>query len=78
MLPEAVHYIVKGYAAQVGLVITPHDCRRTMAQHALAGGAPMEQIQLTLGHASAETTRRYLNEAQNLTDAPCDHLGFKL
>ncbi len=30
----------------------PHDCRRTFAKLALKGGARLEQIQLSLGHAS--------------------------
>ena len=38
----------------------------------------MEQIQISLGHASIQTTERYLGVAQNLTDAPCDHLGVRV
>jgi hypothetical protein len=42
------------------------------------GHAPLEQIQLSLGHDSIVTTERYLGIRQNLTDAPCDHLGLDL
>ena len=38
----------------------PHDLRRTFAKLAHQGQAPLEQIQLTLGHASIVTTERYL------------------
>ena len=42
------------------------------------GHAPLEQIQLSLGHASVQTTERYLGLEQDLVDAPCDHLGLRL
>jgi hypothetical protein len=38
--------------------------------------AKLEQIQICLGHASIQTTERYLGVEQDLTDAPCDHLGI--
>ena len=40
--------------------------------------AVVEQIQLSLGHASIRTTERYLGVEQDLTDAPCDRLGLRL
>jgi site-specific recombinase XerD len=42
------------------------------------GKAPIEQIQIALGHESIQTTERYLGVRQDLTDAPCDHLGIEL
>jgi hypothetical protein len=45
---------------------------------ALKGGARLEQIQLSLGHASIRTTERYLGVEQDLTDAPCARLGLRL
>jgi site-specific recombinase XerD len=58
--------------------IAPHDLRRTFAKLAHKGHAALEQIQLSLGHASIQTTERYLGIEQDLTDAPCDHLGLKV
>jgi len=40
--------------------------------------APLEQIQLTLEHASLKTTERYLGILQDLTDAACDRLGLRI
>ena len=40
------------------------------------GRAPLEQIQISLGQASIQTTERYLGLRQNLHDAPCDQLGI--
>jgi integrase/recombinase XerD len=55
----------------------PHDLRRSFAKLAHKGRAPLEQIQICLGHASIQTTERYLGVEQDLTDAPCDHLGIR-
>jgi integrase len=57
--------------------LAPHDLRRTFAKLAHKGRAPLEQIQLSLGHASIQTTERYLGVRQDLQDAPCDYLGIR-
>ena len=57
--------------------IAPHDLRRTFAKLAFKGGAKLDQIQLSLGHASIQTTERYLGVQQDLTDAPCDYLHLR-
>lgn len=41
-----------------------------------AAGGELEQIQLLLGHASVQTTERYLGTRQDLVHAPND--GIKL
>jgi site-specific recombinase XerD len=76
--PQAIYLIVRRYAEQLGIKIAPHDLRRTFAKLAHRGHAPLEQIQLSLGHESIMTTERYLNVQQDLVDAPCDHLGIEL
>lgn len=58
--------------------IAPHDLRRTFAKLAYQGGARLDQIQLSLGHASIKTTERYLGTQQDLTDAPCDYLRLEV
>ena len=76
--PQGVFEAVIGYARKAGLgKITPHDLRRTFAKLAHLGRAPLEQIQISLGHASIQTTERYLGLRQNLHDAPCDRLGIR-
>ena len=44
--------------------------------HRRAAGGELEQIQLLLGHASVQTTERYLGTKQDLVHAPND--GIKL
>ena len=79
MTAQSIFETVKKYAAEIGLKeIAPHDLRRTFAKLAHKGRAALEQIQLSLGHASIQTTERYLGVRQDLTDAPCDRLGLKL
>jgi integrase len=79
MTAQSIFETVKKYAAEIGVGnIAPHDLRRTFAKLAHKGRAALEQIQLSLGHASIQTTERYLGVRQDLTDAPCDHLGLKL
>ena len=72
---QAIYDVVREYAGQN---TGAHDLRRTFAKLAHKGGAGLDQIQLTLGHASIATTERYLGLAQDLTDAPCDRLGLRL
>jgi len=79
MTPQAVRDVVVDYAGRRGFTsIAPHDLRRTFAKLAHKGGAGLDQIQLSLGHSSIQTTERYLGVEQDLTDAPCDHLGLKM
>jgi integrase len=77
MRAQSIYAVVEAYGRELGTALAPHDVRRTFAKLAHTGRAPVEQIQLSLGHASIQTTERYLGVAQNLTDAPCDHLGIR-
>ena len=64
---NVVWYVVKGCCERAGLEhIAPHDLRRTCAKLCHTSGGELEQIQLLLGHASVQTTERYLGCKQNL------------
>jgi integrase len=78
MTDQAIADVVREYAGALGYTTAAHDLRRTFAKLAMKGGSRLEQIQLSLGHASIRTTERYLGVEQDLTDAPCDHLGLRL
>jgi site-specific recombinase XerD len=77
MTAQSIFECVQRHGRRIGLEkIAPHDLRRTFAKLAHKGHAALEQIRISLGHASMQTTERYLGIEQDLTDAPCDHLGL--
>jgi site-specific recombinase XerD len=77
--PQAIYNAIVGYAEVLkNRGVAPHDLRRTFAKLAHKGGSAIDQIQLSLGHESIQTTEEYLGVEQDLTDAPCDHLGLRL
>ena len=78
MTPQSIYIAVVGYAGALGMDVAAHDTRRTFAKLAYKGGAALDQVSLTLGHESLATTQRYLGLEQDLTDAPCDHLGLRI
>jgi integrase len=58
------------YAEAAGVPgIAPRDARRTCAKLRGAAGGELEHIQLLLGHASVQTTERYLGTKQDLVHA---------
>jgi integrase len=74
---QAVFYAVCEYSARIGVPARPHDLRRTCAKLCRSRGGELEQIQLLLGHASIQTTERYLGTRQDLRNAPNDRLGIR-
>ena len=64
---NVVWYVVRTCSQRAGLEhIAPHDLRRTCAKLCHDRGGELEQIQFLLGHASVQTTERYLGCKQNL------------
>ena len=75
---QTVWHVVKAYAAKLGRVqIAPHDLRRSCARLCHAAGSELEQIQFLLGHASVQTTERYLGCKQRLREAVNDKIGIE-
>ena len=76
---KVVWQLIKPYADAAGVPgIAPHDLRRTCAKLCRAGGGELEQIQLLLGHASIQTTERYLGTKQDLVHAPNDAIRMRI
>jgi site-specific recombinase XerD len=76
---KVVWQMLRQYSAEVGVPgIAPHDLRRTCAKLCRAAGGELEQIQLLLGHASVQTTERYLGTKQDLAHAPNDAIRLRI
>ena len=74
---NAVWCIVGRYCGKIGLDnVAPHDLRRTCAKLCHASGGELEQIQFLLGHASVQTTERYLGCKQNLSSPVNDRFNI--
>ena len=54
-----------------------HDLRRTCAKFCRKSGGDLEQIKFLLGHASIQTTERYLGSEQEIVGAVNDNLAAK-
>ena len=76
---KVVWQMLQAYVEAVGVTgIAPHDLRRTCAKLCRASGGELEQIQLLLGHASVQTTERYLGTKQDLVHAPNDAIKLRI
>ncbi len=76
---KAVWRLVTRYAKASDLgKLAPHDLRRTCAKLCRKAGGNLEQIQLLLGHASIQTTERYLGTEQALAHAVNDAIGLEM
>jgi len=70
---NVVWYAVKRCARQAGIAnLAPHDLRRTCARLCHDCSGELEQIRFLLGHASVQTTERYVGSKQKLQDAVND------
>jgi integrase len=76
MSGQAILDLAAGYGIALEVKLRPHDLRRSCAKLCRAAGGELEQIQLLLGHASIQTTERYLGTRQDLANAPNDRLGL--
>ena len=76
---NVVWYVVRSCCQRTGLDhIAPHDLRRTCAKLCHDSGGELEQIQFLLGHASVQTTERYLGCKQNLGNPVNDRFQLKV
>jgi site-specific recombinase XerD len=76
---NVVWYAVKRCAKRAGIQnLAPHDLRRSCARLCHGCGGELEQIQFLLGHASVQTTERYIGCKQNLKEAVNDRFGISV
>ena len=78
LTPKAIWHVVKAAAHRAGIKnLALHDLRRTCARLCHLAGGELEQIQFLLGHASVQTTERYLGCKQKFRHAVNDNLGLE-
>jgi integrase len=76
---DLIYNLVRRAGAAIGHPeLTPHDLRRTCAKLCRKAGGDLEQIQLLLGHASIQTTERYLGTKQDLVQAVNDRVKIRI
>src|SRR5208337_912746 len=76
---NVVWYAVKRCAKRAGIDhLAPHDLRRSCARLCHLCGGELEQIQFLLGHASVQTTERYIGCKQKLREAVNDRFGISV
>ena len=76
---DLVYTLVRRSGAAIGHPeLRPHDLRRTCAKLCRKAGGDLEQIQLLLGHASIQTTERYLGTKQDLVQAVNDRVKIRI
>lgn len=75
--PAGVFHVVRQAGESIGKPgLAPHDLRRSFAHLGYEAGVPITQISKLLGHASIETTQKYLNLDLNLDSTVSDFIPF--
>jgi len=62
--PASVRRIVADLARRAGVQATPHTLRHTFAHRLVEAGVGLEKIAALMGHASLNTTRRYVEPGE--------------
>lgn len=74
--PSGPYFVVRQYARQMGIELSPHDMRRTFAALAYLNGCPIDVISESLGHSSPQTTKVYIGAVVHIEKgkAACDYV----
>lgn len=76
---DVIWYAVRRYAKRISFDhLAPHDLRCTCARLCHAAGGELGQIQFLLGHASVQTTERYIGCRQKFREAVNDRFQISL
>ena len=72
LTPSGVYDIIRTRCRDAGLEknIHPHSMRHTYATLALLAGVPIQDVQISMGHASTDTTFRYYRAVEQVGRSP--------
>lgn len=78
LTPAALRYLIPKYTKMAGIDkrITPHSLRHTFTTLTLWKGADLATVQKLAGHASIQTTSRYLHTTQERQDRAIERLSL--
>jgi integrase len=69
---NGVYHIIKRRTAEAGIQksISPHSLRHTYATLALLAKVPIQEVQISMGHTSPDTTFRYFRALEQVGRSP--------
>jgi len=79
LTPDGLYNIIKSRVAQAGIKkdIHPHSLRHTYATFALLAGVPIQDVQVSMGHSSTDTTFRYYRAIEQVGRSPGRSITLK-
>jgi len=77
---DGVYRITKQRIEEAGIKknIHPHSLRHTYATLALLGGAPIQDVQVSMGHSSTDTTFRYFRAIEQVGRSPGRKINIQM
>jgi|GEM_PF-570888 len=72
LTPDGVYDIIRSRTRKAGIEknIHPHSLRHTYATLALLAGVPIQDVQVSMGHSSTDTTFRYYRAIEQVGRSP--------
>lgn len=79
LTPDGLYNIIKARVKQAGIKkdIHPHSLRHTYATFALLAGVPIQDVQVSMGHSSTDTTFRYYRAIEQVGRSPGRSIALK-
>lgn len=79
LTPDGIYAIIKSRIKEAGIEknIHPHSLRHTYATLALLSGVAIQDVQMSMGHSSTDTTYRYYRAVNQVGTSPGRSINLK-